>query len=78
MAPAQVFALLAAIQAAIAAAPKVAEIVDNAKQLITSLFTAKLISKEQQDACHSYVDAQAALFATGIIPEALVVAPDPQ
>lgn len=71
--------ILQGILAAIQAAPKVAEVVTSAKQLITALFNAGVISKEVQDALHSYVDAHAALVAQGIVipNQGWSVEPDP-
>jgi len=69
--------ILAGIQAAIAIAPQVEEIVVSAKALITALFTAKLLSKEQQDALHLWVDAQAALAVQGIVPPSWQVQANP-
>lgn len=77
MTGAEVFALISALQAAIAAAPKAIQLVEDTKNYITSLFKAGLITKEQQDAAHAYADAQAALFSAGIIPDSLKVDPDP-
>lgn len=61
-----------------AAAPQVAELAVKAKELISALFTAKVISKQQQDAMHLHVDSLAALHAAGIIPESWKVDPDPE
>jgi len=69
--------ILAGIQAAIAAAPAVLDIVNKGKALITSLFSAKAITKEQQDAMHLQLDAYAAMMAAGIVPPAWRVEPDP-
>lgn len=69
--------ILQAVQAALVAAPQVAEIVTQAKALITSLTTAALITKAQQDAAHKQVDAIAALVDAGIVPPGLQVEPDP-
>lgn len=69
--------ILEGIQAAISAAPGVVDVVEKGKALITSLFTAKLISKEVQDALHAHIDAHAALVAAGIVPPHWQVDPDP-
>ncbi len=69
--------ILQGLQLAIQAAPQVAEIVTKGKDLITSLFTAKLITKEQQDALHAHVDAVCAMVQAGIVPPAWQVLPDP-
>lgn len=72
-----IFAILQGLQAAIAAAPLAIEIVEKAKALIDSLFTAKLITAAQQNALHLEVDAYAAMAAAGIVPLAWTVEPDP-
>lgn len=69
--------ILQGILAAIQAAPQIAAVVEAAKNLITSLFTAKVITAEQQKALHDYVDAHAALAAQGIVPEWWTVEADP-
>jgi len=69
--------ILAGIQAALTAAPAVVEIIKSAKDLITSLFTAKLITQDQQNALHAYIDAHAAMVAAGLTPPAWTVEPDP-
>lgn len=69
--------ILAGIQAALSAAPKVAEIAKAAKELVSALFTAKVITKEQQDALMRWVDVQAELAGLGIYPESWGVEPDP-
>lgn len=69
--------IIQGIQAAISAAPAVADIVVKAKDLIASLFGAKLISKEQQDAVHAHIDSLSALAKLGIIPDHWKVEPDP-
>lgn len=80
MNPAAILLFIQGLQALIAAAPKVAEIIGKAKDLITAMFTATLITKEQQDALHLHVDSLAALAAAGIIlPHWQVEAdPDPE
>lgn len=75
--PPVVFVILNAIQAAIAAAPRVKEIVESGKQMISSLFTAKLITIEQQAALHSWVDGISDDFQNGRVPRAWLVEPDP-
>jgi hypothetical protein len=73
-----IFAILEGIKAAITAAPLAIEVVEKAKALISSLFTAKVITAEQQNALHLEVDAYAAMVAAGIVPLAWQVEPDPQ
>lgn len=72
--------ILQGILAAINAAPQVLEVISSAKQLIDSLVTGKVISTEQQTALRAYVDAHAALLASGItVPSsAWAVEPDPK
>ena len=70
--------ILQLIQAVLSAAPQVAELVVKAKDLIAALFTAKVITKAQQDAMHLHIDALAALHAAGIVPPAWQVEPDPE
>lgn len=69
--------ILQGILAAIQAAPQVAEIVTAAKNMISALFTAKVITTDQQTALHTWVDNQVALAASGIVPPAWQVQPDP-
>lgn len=69
--------LIQGIEAAIAAAPRVVELVAKAKDLVTALFTAKVITKDQQDALHARIDSQALMAAAGIIPAHWQVEPDP-
>lgn len=69
--------ILQGIQAAISAAPSVIAIVQSAKDFISSLFGAGLITKAQQDALHQAIDAHAALVAQGIIPDWWKVEADP-
>ncbi len=75
--PATILLILQAFEAAINAAPKVAELVIKAKDFITNLFSAGLISKEVQDAMHLRVDSRAAMALAGIIEEGWSVDPDP-
>lgn len=77
MTGAEIFALLGIINGALAMAPKAIDLVKHSKDFITALFTAGLITKEQQDSSHAYVDVQAALVAAGIVPLSWQVRPDP-
>ena len=77
MNPALVLQVIQLINAMLTAAPRVAELVKQGKDLITALFTAKLITKEQQDAMHAYVDGLAAMHMAGIVPQHWQVEPDP-
>jgi hypothetical protein len=76
MPPATLLLIIQGIEAAIEAAPKVVEVVSKSKDLVTALFTAKLIPKETQDAIHLHIDARAALVAQGITPLHWTVEPD--
>ena len=69
--------ILAGIQAALNAAPQIEGIITSAKALFVSLFEAGLISKEQQDTIHGYVDAIAAMKKAGIVPPHWQVEADP-
>jgi hypothetical protein len=69
--------ILAGIQAAIAAAPQIEGIVTSAIALWKSLFEAGLISVEQQNAMNDFVKGVAGLKATGLLPPAWQVQPDP-
>lgn len=58
------------VQLAVKAAPQAKELYDEAKALFTSLFSAGLITKAQQDAAMSWADAhQAAVLAGEVPPE---------
>ena len=70
--------ILQGILAAIQAAPQVVEVITSAKNFISALAGAKVFTPEQQAALHSWVDAQAAMIASGITPPAWTVEPDPK
>jgi predicted RNA-binding protein associated with RNAse of E/G family len=77
MNPAMLLLIIQGVQAAIAAAPQVVDLVVKAKDFIASLFSAGLITKEQQDRIHAHVDAVcAAALAGQELPE-WTVEPDP-
>jgi hypothetical protein len=65
MNPATILLIIQGVQAAIAAAPQVVEVAQKGKDFITSLFTAGLISKDQQDKIHAHVDAVCAAALAG-------------
>jgi hypothetical protein len=69
--------LLQVLQAAISAAPQAIDIATKGKDLIDSLFTAKLITVEQQNALKNHVDSMMALAVAGIVPDWWKVQPDP-
>lgn len=65
------------IQVGIAAAPQIKNVVVKGKDFITSLFEGGVITKAQQDAVHSHVDAVAAAVKGGNLPPEWSVEPDP-
>ena len=68
--PALIAQIVAYIQLAIKAAPGIAEVYAEGKNLIQSLFSSGLITKEQQDALMSWADEhQAAVIAGDVPPE---------
>lgn len=71
--------ILQGLVAAMNAAPQVIEVIDSAKNLIAALFKAGVINIEQQNSLHDYVDAHAALIASGVIvpSSAWTVEPNP-
>lgn len=69
--------IIQAIQAAIVAAPKVAEIVKAGKDMIAALFIAGKISKAQQDALMLWADGVTAMANAGIVPPGWEVRPNP-
>jgi hypothetical protein len=77
--PATLSLIIQGIVAALNAAPKAIEVINAAKAYISSLFTAGLISAEAQKLLHDYVDAHAALLASGVVipSSAWAVEPDP-
>lgn len=77
MSIAGILLVIQGLNAAISAAPTIVAIVTKAKELVAALFTAGVITKEQQDALHMNIDARAALAAAGIIPPHWQVEPDP-
>ena len=78
MNPATILLVVQGIQAAVAAAPQVAEIVTKAKDFIASLFGAGLITKAQQDAMAAHVDAVCEAALNGQEPPQWLVEPDPE
>jgi len=69
--------IIAGIEAALQAAPQIADVVDKAKALISSLFTAGVITAEQQNTLHAHIDQHAADLAAGNVPTPWTVEPDP-
>ncbi len=72
----QASAVIQAILAAVSAAPKVAALVQSAKEFITQMFNAGLISREVQNSTHAYVDAIVAMADASIVPPHWQVEPD--
>lgn len=77
MDPATIALIVGFIQAAIKAAPQVAQLAVEAKNFVTSLFKAGLIGKVQQDALHAHVDDYCAALLAGKVPPEFTVEPDP-
>ncbi len=78
MNPAAILATIKYVQLAIAAAPDVIKAAQDAKNFITQLFLAKLITADQQNQLHSHVDAVLAVFVDGQnIPSNWKVEADP-
>lgn len=73
----QALAILAIVQGIIAAAPVGIEIAKEIEAFLQLCFSAKLISKTEQDAIRAYAEGQYALMAAGLIEPCLVVEPDP-
>jgi hypothetical protein len=66
------------IEAAVSAAPTVMAVAQKAKDFISALATAGLISKAQQDAIHAHVDVVQQMAQAGIIPSHWQVQADPK
>jgi predicted RNA-binding protein associated with RNAse of E/G family len=70
--------VLQGLTALVTAAPQVEALVKQVKDLIAAMFTAKQITKAQQDAMMAQVDAIVSLSQAGIVPAHWQVQPDPQ
>jgi hypothetical protein len=70
--------IIQGIEAAISAAPQFEEVVTKAKEFISSLTSAGLITKAVQDALHARVDIVCAAALAGDVPPEFTVEPDPQ
>lgn len=71
------FALIVAgITAALNAAPAVTQLVEQTKGYISALFTAGVITAEQQNQLHAHCDAHMHATLRGEKPPELVVDPD--
>ncbi len=78
MSAAAILAIIKYIQLAIAAAPDVIKAATDAKNFVTQLFLAKLITADQQNLLHAHVDGLAAVFIEGqALPSHWTVEPDP-
>lgn len=64
-------------QMAISAAPQVVELVTQAKNYFSAMFTAKLITAEQQNLLHAHIDSISAMAKAGLFPSHWQVEPDP-
>lgn len=76
MTPADLLLVIQGIEAAIAAAPQVIDVVEKGKALITSLFEAGAITIDQQNATHAHVDAVQAAVLAGYVPPSWQVESD--
>ena len=76
--PAIVFKIIELIRAAISAAPQAIEVIQGARATIDALFTAKLITVEQQKRLHDHVDKLCEAALTLSTPPAWEVQPDPE
>lgn len=73
-----VTSVISAIQLVIAAAPKVEALYVKAKDFISAMFGAGIITVEQQDALHKHVDALQAAALAGTPPPSWTVESDPE
>jgi hypothetical protein len=69
--------IVQAVMAALAAAPQAVELANAAREFVTQLFKAGLITKEVQDATFDYVNAVTKMHRLGIISPSFQVQPDP-
>jgi hypothetical protein len=70
-------AILQIIQLALAATPKVIDLARDTKDWVDALFRAGVITAEQQNAVHAYVDAVCDAALRGEPPPHWSVEPDP-
>jgi hypothetical protein len=77
MDPITIGTIIAALQAGIEAAPKVVALVVKAKNAISALVGAKLVSIEQQAAIWDHLEAVSKAALAGETPPAWLVEPDP-
>lgn len=76
--PPIVLAIVSTIQAAIKYAPTAIALFKVIRDNVTMLFQKKLITKEQQDQLHTWVDAICAQAEAGKIPASWQVEADPE
>ena len=71
-------AIIKYVQLAIAAAPDIERAIVDAKNFIGNLFSAKVITIDQQNVIHAHIDSVAAVFKAGQdLPSHWTVEPDP-
>lgn len=70
-------AIIAGIQAALAAAPGIINVATKAKDFITALFEAKVIDLATQQRVHDFVDQTFTAFDSGKTPPSWTVEPNP-
>ncbi len=75
--PANPILLMAAIQSGLAAAPDVLRFAVTAKSFIEGLFTAKVLSADEQNQLFAFVDERCAARLRGELPKHWQVEPDP-
>ncbi len=73
----QVAAILTLIQSSIAVAPDAIRLAADFKDFIDALFTAKVVSKDEQDQLHARVTESCLARLRGEIPDYMKVEPDP-
>lgn len=73
----QIAAIITLIQGALAAAPQIEAVITAMKDFISGLFKGGLLTQQQQDALHQYVDAVATMVKAGVVPSHWQVQPDP-
>jgi hypothetical protein len=66
-----------AVMAAVQAAPAAVALANSAREFVTQMFVAGLISKEVQDATFTYCDAVCGAAKVGVVPASFQVRPDP-
>ena len=77
MTPTAFLLIVQGIQAAIAAAPEIASIMTAAKDFVSSLFGAGVITAAQQDALHAHIDDLVFALLNGNEPPEFTIEPDP-